>query len=145
MPSYQSEIEELILGPLSNKAKGGVTSKVNRERSVCPYSKAQGPKSKAFSSKLDQRTLIRAKATSKLGQNVLDWKKQALGESKKTLKRATNKGELGDSFSSCNFIEDEEDDCEIAEEEFEQSATSQISSSRLTSSEAGNNNNSYPV
>lgn len=40
MPSYQSEIEELILGPLSNKAKGGVTSKVNhRERSVCPYSK----------------------------------------------------------------------------------------------------------
>ena len=48
-------------------------------------------------------------------------------------------------LSSCNFIEDDEEDCEIAEEEqlVSNSRTSHLSSSRLTSSEI--EKDLYPV
>ena len=68
---------------------------------------------------------------------MLDWKKRAEMSNKGRLREGHHVVRKPDTHqSSCNYIDDDEEDCEIAEEEqIEKSYTSHLSSSRLTSSE----------
>ena len=45
-------------------------------------------------------------------------------EAFKKVREKAQRSRNGTENSSCNFVEDEEEDCEIAEEELEQSCTS---------------------